>query len=131
MGMFGALDAASSGASLGRVWMDVIADNVANVNTVRPAGEEPFRAAKVVAQSQDGLAGVRVRDLVLTGGDPEVTYDPDNPLADGQGYVTRPKVDLSEEMTNMLIANRMYAANLSVMQQAKDSYQAALQIGRG
>jgi flagellar basal body rod protein FlgC len=33
-------------------------------------------------------------------------------------------------MTNMLIANRMYAANLSVMQQAKDSYQAALQIGR-
>ncbi len=130
MGMFGALDAASTGASLGRVWMDVIADNVANVNTVRPAGEEPFRAAKVVAQSQGGLSGVRVQNLVLTGGEPDVAYDPDNPLADQQGYVTRPKVDLSEEMTNMLVANRMYGANLAVMQQAKDSYQAALSIGR-
>ncbi len=129
--MFGALDAASSGVGVGRVWMDVIADNVANVNTVRPAGEEPFRAAKVEAQSVGGLGGVRVQKLVLTGGDPEVVYDPENPLADGEGYVTRPKVDLSEEMTNMLVANRMYQANLSVMQQARDSYQAALQIGKG
>ena len=52
MSMFGALDTAASGVGLGRVWMDVIADNVANVNTVRPAGEEPFRASTVVAQSQ-------------------------------------------------------------------------------
>ncbi len=129
--MFGALDAASSGVALGRVWMDVIADNVANVNTVRAAGEAPFRAAKVQAQTGGGLTGVRVARLVETGGDPEVVFDPDNPLADGEGYVTRPKVDLSEEMTNMLMANRLYGANLSVMQQARDSYQAALQIGRG
>ena len=45
--------------------------------------------------------------------------------------MVRPKVDLSQEMTNLLMANRMYGANLSVMQQARDSYQAALQIGRG
>lgn len=131
MGMFGALDAASTGVSLGRVWMDVIADNIANVNTVRPAGEQPFRAAKVRAESASGLGGVQVQGLVETGGAPEVVYDPDNPLAGADGYVTRPKVDLSEEMTNMLMASRLYGANLSVMQQARDSYQAALQIGRG
>ena len=44
--------------------------------------------------------------------------------------MTRPKVDLSEEMTNMLMATRLYRANLSVMQQARDAYQAALPIGR-
>jgi flagellar basal-body rod protein FlgC len=130
MGMFGALNAASSGAHLGRVWMDVIADNVANVDTVRPAGEEPYRAAKVRAASTEGLAGVRVQGLVEVGGPPDVVFDPDNPLADEQGYVTRPKVDLGEEMTNMLMANRLYGANLSVMQQARETYQAALQIGR-
>lgn len=130
MSMFGAINAASSGASLGRVWMDVIADNVANVNTIRPGGQEPFRAAKVRAESSLGLAGVRVQGLVETGGAPEVFFDPDNPLADAQGYVTRPKVDLGEEMTSMLMANRLYGANLSVMQQARDTYQAALQIGR-
>ncbi len=73
---------------------------------------------------------MRVEQLVERGGDPEIVYDPDNPLADAEGYVTRPTVDMSQEMTNLLLANRLYGANLSVMQQARDSYQAALQIGR-
>jgi flagellar basal-body rod protein FlgC len=60
-----------------------------------------------------------------------VLYDPENPLADDKGYVTRPKVDLTEEMTNMLMASRLYQANLSVMQQARDSYAQALRIGSG
>lgn len=128
--MFRALDTASSGVALGRVWMDVIGNNVANANTVRPAGEAPFRAQQVEAYASGDLSGVRVEQLVERGGDPEIVYDPDNPLADAEGYVTRPKVDMSQEMTNLLLANRLYGANLSVMQQARDSYQAALQIGR-
>ncbi|CAA9289309.1 MAG: hypothetical protein AVDCRST_MAG48-394 [uncultured Friedmanniella sp.] len=128
--MFGAMDTAATGVGLGRVWMDVIANNVANANTVRPAGEAPFRASTVQATASRDMTGVRVDALVERGGAPEVVYDPDNPLADPEGYVVRPKVDLSQEMTHLLMANRMYGANLSVMQQARDSYQAALQIGR-
>jgi flagellar basal-body rod protein FlgC len=130
-GMFGALDAASSGVALGRTWMDAISDNVANANTVRPAGEAPFRASLVVAQALPGTDGVAVAGLVKEGGAPDVVYDPENPLADARGYVTRPKVDLTEEMTNMLVASRLYQANLSVMQQARDSYAQALRIGAG
>lgn len=130
-GMFGALDAAATGVTLGRSVMDVVADNVANVNTVRPAGEAPFRASLVVAQSQPGTAGVAVTGLIEQGGPPDVVYDPDNPLADAGGYVTRPKVDLTEEMTNMMMATRLYQANLSVMQQARDTYAQALRIGTG
>jgi len=131
MSMFGALDAASSGVTLGRTWMDVISDNVANASTVRPAGQEPFRASLVVAQSREGTNGVAVAGLVEHDGAPDVVYDPENPLADDRGYVTRPKVDLTEEMTNMLMANRLYSANLSVMQQARDAYAQALRIGVG
>ena len=58
MSMFGALDAAASGVSLGQTWMDTIGDNVANLNTVRPAGQEPYRAQLVVARSLPGTQGV-------------------------------------------------------------------------
>ncbi|MCW2606198.1 MAG: flagellar basal-body rod protein FlgC [Frankiales bacterium] len=130
MGMFGALDAASSGVALGRTWIDASSDNVANLNTVRPAGEEPFRARLVVARARTGQDGVDVERIAEKAGPPDVVYDPENPLADPAGYVTRPKVDLTEEMTNIMMASRLYQANLSVMQQARDSYKAALSIGQ-
>ena len=129
--MFGALDAATTGVTLGRTMMDVISNNIANLDTVRPAGQAPFRASLVVAQAQTGTDGVAVTGTVEQGGQPDVVYDPENPLADASGYVTRPKVDLTEEMTNMMMANRLYQANLSVMQQARDSYKQALRIGTG
>ena len=131
MGMFGALDAATSGVTLGRTMLDVISHNVANANTVRAAGEAPFRASLVVAQAQRGTDGVAVTEIVEQPGEPELVYDPDNPLADADGYVTHPKVDLTEEMTNMMMASRLYQANVSVMQQARDSYAQALRIGQG
>ena len=131
MGLFGAMDAASTGVHLSRVWLDAVSDNIANLNTVRKAGEEPFRARLVVAQTRPGLAGVKVAGVQLEQGDPVKTYDPDNPLADEGGYVTQPKVDLSEEMTHMMVSQRLYQANLAMVQQARDTYQAALTIGRG
>ena len=131
MSMFGAMDTASSGVHLGRVWMDSVSDNIANLDTVRPAGEEPFRARLVVAQSRAGQGGVAVAGIEEKGGDPVVVYDPENPLADASGYVTRPQVDLSEEMTHMLVAQRLYQANLAMIQQARDTYASALSIGKG
>jgi flagellar basal-body rod protein FlgC len=131
MGMFSALDSSASGAKVSRVWLDTISDNVANVNTVRPADEEPFRARLVVAESyEDGDdRGARVQRLALEGGEAELAFEPNNPLADERGYVKRPRVDLSVEMTNMLIAQRSYQANLSVMDRVRDAYKAALSIG--
>ena len=130
MGMFGALDTAATGVALGRTWMDAISDNVANINTVRPGGQAPFRAEEVVAQSLPGTQGVTVAAIDQKSGTPQVVYDPQNPLADANGNVTMPVVDMSEEMTNMLVATRLYQANLNVMSQAREVYQAALQIGK-
>jgi len=128
--LFDAIDTAGTGVRLGRTWMDAVSDNIANLNTVRPGGEEPFRARLVVAQARAGQAGVAVAGVRLRSGEPQLVYDPENPLADAEGYVTRPHVDLSEEMTHMLVSQRLYQANITMMQQARDTYQAALSIGR-
>jgi len=136
MGMFSALDSSASGAKVGRIWLDTISDNVANVNTVRPFDEEPFRARLVVAQAYDNgdSRGAAVEGIVLSDDEVALEYDPSNPLAGNAnstnpGYVKRPVVDLSVEMTNMLIAQRGYQANLSVMDRVRDAYKAALSIG--
>lgn len=134
MGMFDALDNAVSGATVSKTWLDAISDNVANGNTVRPAGQEPFRAELVLARSVPGEGGVghgaAVQGVLRHTGEPQVVYDPDNPLADADGNVTRPVVDMSEEMTNLLIASRSYQANLAVMDRVRDAYLKALEIGR-
>ncbi len=130
MGMFAALDSSSSGAKVSRIWLDAISDNVANVNTIRPAGEDPFRSRLVIAQSysRGDNRGAEVAGIVLSGGEADLVFDPDHPYADPKGYVRRPRVDLSEEMTNMLIAQRSYQANLSVLDRVRDAYKAALSI---
>jgi flagellar basal-body rod protein FlgC len=128
--MFNAIDTSATGVRMGRAWMETTSDNIANVNTVRPAGEEPYRAKQIVATSLPGTQGVQVDGYVTDQGAPEQTYDPDNPLADKEGYVTRPKVDLTNEMTSLLMAQRLYQANLSVMTQARDSYEAAIKLGQ-
>ena len=132
--LFNSLDIAMSGAIVSRTWMDAISDNVANVNTVRPADEEPFRARLIVARSErtaDGTPrGVEVDSVLLSGGDPALVYDPNHPFADENGLVTRPVVDLGQQMTDLVLASRSYEANLSVIDRVRDTYMAALRIGQ-
>jgi flagellar basal-body rod protein FlgC len=134
MSFFQAIDNAVSGANLSRFWLDTISDNVANVNTIRPSDEEPFRARIVVAQAARGAngerEGVRVDDVLLDGTDPAKYWSPGHEFADENGLVTRPVVDLTVEMSNMIIAQRSYQANLTVLDRVRDSYMAALRIGQ-
>ena len=130
MAIFGALDAAVSGATVSRVWLDAISDNVANVNTMRATNQEPFRARMVVVNEvgrQTGeTGGVRTVRIADRPGQPELVYDPSHPLADENGMVERPNVDLSVEMTNLLIANRTYQSNLRVIEIARDATDEAI-----
>ena len=134
MGLFGAMDAASSGMTVSRVWLDAISDNVANVNTVRGPNEEPFRARMVqvaaVDRSDGAPGGARVTGIVGRPGEPNLVYDPSHPLAGPDGFVKSANVDLGVEMTNMLIAQRSYQANLRVVTVATETYRAGLSIGR-
>lgn len=136
MGLFNAIGVAGTGVTVYRKWMDAVSDNIANISTVRPAGEAPFQARYVIAQavqaSADGTPqGVQVGGAVY-GGDPagRMVYEPTHPLADPEGYVRYPDIDLGSQMTQLIMAQRGYQSNLAVVDRAREAYAAALQIGR-
>ncbi|HHC08810.1 MAG TPA: flagellar basal body rod protein FlgC [Actinobacteria bacterium] len=133
--MFESLDIAASGVGLAQTWLDTIAHNLANVNTVRPPGEEPFRADLVWAEENvEGPgyngSGVRVRRFVDQEGAPMRVYDPTHPLADEDGIVTLPVVDMAGQMADLIVAQRSYQLNLRVIETSREAYETALRIGR-
>jgi flagellar basal-body rod protein FlgC len=130
MSSFPALGIAASGANVSRTWLEAVAHNVANVNTVRPSEEEPFRAQLVVAQARSDGSGAEVAGIVEAEGDAGVVYDPSHPYADEDGYVRRPVVDLATQMSDMIGAQRSYQANLSVVRSSREAYEAAMRLGK-
>jgi flagellar basal-body rod protein FlgC len=129
-GPFGAIRAASSGASMASTWMDVLGHNLANSNTMTRTDEEPFRAKYLVVQQRDAADGVALRELVSASGEAQLVFDPDHPLADEEGLVQGSLVDLAGTMSDLIIASRHYQLNLQVIKTAEEAYQSALGIGR-
>ena len=87
MGAFDAIDIAQSGADVSQLWLEAIAHNIANVNTIRSADEEPFRAQLVHAEEALNDAGIgvgtRAVQILESDGDPMWVYDPEHPLDGG------------------------------------------------
>ncbi len=130
MSTFGSIDIARTGAGLSRTWLDAIAHNIANTNTINGPDEEPFRAKVVVATARNDGSGVDVTQIRESAGEPPMVYDPTHPLADEEGYVIRPVVDLAGQMADLIAAQRTYQANLSVVRSGREAYEEALRIGR-
>jgi flagellar basal-body rod protein FlgC len=131
--MFESLDISGTGMSVHQTWMDAVSDNIANMNTVRPTNETAFQARYVVAQAvENGAtgAGVEVSGVNLGSAQGVLTWDPSNPLADAQGLVRRPDIDLGEQMTTMIMAQRGFQANAANLDRVRAAYQAAIQMGR-
>jgi flagellar basal-body rod protein FlgC len=135
MSTFSAIDIGRTGAGFTNQWIDTIAHNIANQNTVNGPGEEPFRALRPVAQTLTGGpfaptgSGVVTAGQVRDEGDPARVHDPAHPLADEDGYVTMPLVDMGGQMTDLIIAQRSYQANLRTVESAREAYQTALRLG--
>ena len=134
MTIFGALGVAGTGVTVYRKWLDAISDNIANLNTVRPTSGEAYQARYVIAEAIDygAAGGVQVGGVAVSG-KPEgrMVYEPDHPLADAEGYVRYPDIDLGSQMSQLIMAQRAYQANISVADRARDAYSAAIQLGRG
>ena len=152
MGIFNAINTASSGLTVQRLRQDVIADNIANVNTTRTTEGGPFRRSRVIVRPRvdtpyykspflpraldNGVGnGVRVVQIEKdTNAEPRLVYDPTHPDAiqsgPRSGYVEMPNVSVVEEMVDLISASRSYEANVAVINSARDLFQSALQIGR-
>lgn len=127
---FDAIGIAGTGLTLHRHWLDAISDNLANINTAKPTDGAAFQARYVVAQEGEGVSGVYVAGAAYGSAEGRMVYEPDNPVADEKGYVRYPDIDLSDQMGALIMAQRGYQANAAVVDRAKETYQAALQIGR-
>ena len=152
MGIFSSISIAATGLSAERVRLDVIADNMANVNTTRTSEGGPFRRSRVVMrtraespfwrspflpQSMDnGIGrGVRVAEIQKDfSKENPLRWDPTHPDAiksgPRQGYVELPNVDTVTEMVDMISASRSYEANAAIIEGSKAMFQRALDIGR-
>lgn len=132
MTTFGAIGIASTGMTVYRKWMDAVSDNLANMNNVTSTAEAAYQTKYVIASAvpeQNG-SGAQVAGIALGSAEGRVVYEPTNPLADEDGYVRYPDVDMASQMTQLIMAQRGYQANAAVVDRAKASYEAALQIGK-
>ena len=134
MSVFGALGIAGSGLVTHRKWLDAVSDNVANMNDATSTDKPAFRARMVEAQAVDygtGDGGVHVSGVRFGSAAGRVVHEPGNPLADANGDVRYPDIDLGDQMTQMIMAQRGYQANVTAITRATDAYEAALRLGKG
>ena len=133
MSTFDSLGISGSGLLVHRKWLDAVSDNIANVNNVTSTDQDAFRERLIVAQAVDygsGEGGVRVARAEYGSAEGRLVFEPDHPLADANGLVRMPNINLSDQMASLMMAQRAYQANASVADRAKTTYEAAIGIGK-
>jgi len=121
-----------------KLWMDLIANNIANMNTTRTDSGGPYRKKIPVFEERLREAmngefkgyGVKVRSIVEDNSPPRMVYNPDHPDANEEGYVAMPNINVINEMVDMIVATRTYEANVTVLNASKAMALKALEIGR-
>ena len=133
---FGILAVPASGMNVMQTWINAISDNVANAdNVTNPDDPNFFHQSYVVGSAIPGADGGIGQGVALSGiekssGQGTLVFDPNNPAADANGTVRHSDVDVTEQMTSLIIAQRAYSANVNVFEQARDAYKQALEIGK-
>jgi flagellar basal-body rod protein FlgC len=142
MGLNRAMDISISGIEAQRVTMELIASNIANINTTRTIYGGPYRRripvlsekslsfADELARAEGKMAGggVEVQDVVEDTAPFQKVYKPGHPDADAQGFVSLPNVDLSKEMVDLMYSQRLFEANVTSFNATKKMMQDTLQL---
>jgi flagellar basal-body rod protein FlgC len=129
MGAFDMLAIANTSLGMHQTWLDALANNIANVNTIRRTSQKAFQAQMVIANARPG-GGVDVTGIALSDPAGRMVSDPNSPLADANGYVRAPEIDMASQMSQLVMAQRGFQASVQVTKNAQDTYASALQIGR-
>jgi flagellar basal-body rod protein FlgC len=140
MSSFKVFEIAGSGLSAQSVRLNTVASNLANADSVSGDPASVYKARHPVFQAvhaalssgkaSQGGAAVRVTGIAENNAPATVRHDPGNPLADTQGNVYAPNVNVIEEMTDMISASRAYQNDVEVMSTAKDLMTATLKLGQ-
>ena len=125
--------------------MEVLSTNIANADSVSSNTDETYRARQPIFRAQlqaamsnqpfdfsatqsDLGGGVSVAGVVESDAPLQLRYEPSHPMADEEGYVAYPNVNVVEEMANMISASRSFQTNVDVMSSAKQMMQQILEI---
>lgn len=134
MSNFRIFDIAGSALAAQSVRLNATASNLANANNVAGSPEDVYQAREpvfsVATDTQGEVAGVRVMDVQTNTAEPQKLYQPGHPLADGEGYVYAPSINVVEEMVNMISAQRSYQSNVEVFNTVKDLTMRTLTLGK-
>jgi len=141
MEIFRSFQISGSALTAEKLRVDIVAGNLANMQTTRTQEGGPYRRRTVVfaerlAQTANSPffregRGVKVAAIVEDPNPPRLAYDPGHPDANEQGFVAFPNIDLAKEMIDLITASRSYEANATAINSAKAIYLKALEIGRG
>lgn len=116
------------------VRMNTTASNLANAGAVTGSAATAYRSMKPVFRTQfdqaSGMATVNVERVVTAGEDPIKIRDPNNPMADADGFVYQSAVDETRELVDMMETARSYQNNVEVMNTAKSLIVDTLKLGR-
>lgn len=135
MGMFDSLNVSASGMTATQLWMDVISSNLANADSTKTADGQPYRRKEIeLSQASPSfgevLGGVQVDGIVNDPSPLRQVYDPGNPEANKQGYVTMPNVNPVTEMVDLITASRGYESNVTAMNAAKQMFSKTFDVLR-
>ncbi|KRG78905.1 flagellar basal body rod protein FlgC [Stenotrophomonas ginsengisoli] len=128
-------DIAGSALSAQSVRMSTIASNLANADSISGTAEGAYKALEPVFQAvtsptDRNVTTVQVKQIQQSQAPPIQRYEPDHPMADGNGYVYAPDIDPVAQMVNLISTSRNYQAGVEVLNTAKDLTLATLNMGR-
>ncbi len=141
MGLEDAMRVSVSGIEAQRLTMELIASNIANINTTRTVyggpyrrliavlGDKPISFSEELTREQEKISGgVEVVEIVEDRTPFPKVYNPGHPDADSEGFVSLPNVDLAKEMVNQMFVSRLYEANITTYNASKRMMQDTLQL---
>ncbi|MBN2864641.1 MAG: flagellar basal body rod protein FlgC [Thiotrichales bacterium] len=136
MSMFTILDISGTAMHAQTVRLNTVASNMANADSISSNKDETYRSKQPVFQTildqttLEPKGGVRVKEIVESQAPLKMEYNPNHPMANEEGYIYRPNVNVVEEMANMMSASRSYETNIEVMNTSKQLLLRTIQLGK-
>ncbi len=138
--MFNSIDVLAHGLSVNRLRVNLLASNIANAETTKTEDGTPYKPKQLVqvAKTIEGSFSSTLDKMTLSKpvalavvedqSDPRMVYEPGHPDADENGYVAYPNVNVVTAMTDLMSASRLYQANATALETAREMERQAREI---
>jgi len=137
MGLFNIFNISGSAMSAESLRLNTTASNLANAQSIGGSENSTYRAKSPVfaammnsLQGDNVSYGVEMKGIVESNTPLETRYQPEHPMADENGNIYLPNVNVVDEMANMISASRAYQSNVEVLNTSKQLMLATLRLGQ-